>query len=174
MSVEKVRAYLTPYGVAQRIRELEVSSATVELAAAALGVASATVELAAAALGVAPARIAKTLSFKVGERPILVVAAGDARIDNSKYKHFFGVKAKMLTPEEAVEHIGHAVGGVCPFALPEDVSVYLDESLRRFETVFPAVGSAASAIELTCPELERCCGERFCRWVDLCRGWQEA
>ena len=132
MSVEKVRAYLTPYGVAQRIRELEVSSATVELAAA--------------ALGVAPARIAKTLSFKVGERPILVVAAGDARIDNSKYKHFFGVKAKMLTPEEAVEHIGHAVGGVCPFALPEDVSVYLDESLRRFETVFPAVGSAASAI----------------------------
>lgn len=174
MSVEKVRAYLTPYGVAQRIRELEVSSATVALAAAALGVASATVELAAAALGVAPARIAKTLSFKVGERPILVVAAGDARIDNSKYKHFFGVKAKMLTPEEAVEHIGHAVGGVCPFALPEDVSVYLDESLRRFETVFPAVGSAASAIELTCPELERCCGERFCRWVDLCRGWQEA
>ena len=130
MSVEKVRAYLTPYGVTQRIRELEVSSATVELAAA--------------ALGVAPARIAKTLSFKVGERPILVVAAGDARIDNSKYKHFFGVKAKMLTPEEAVERIGHAVG------------------------------SAASAIELTCPELERCCGERFCRWVDLCRGWQEA
>lgn len=160
MSVEKVRAYLTPYGVTQRIRELEVSSATVELAAA--------------ALGVAPARIAKTLSFKAGERPILVVAAGDARIDNSKYKHFFGVKAKMLTPEEAVEHIGHAVGGVCPFALPEDVSVYLDESLRRFETVFPAVGSAASAIELTCPELERCCGARFCRWVDLCRGWQEA
>lgn len=160
MSVEKVRAYLTPYGVTQRIRELEVSSATVELAAA--------------ALGVAPARIAKTLSFKAGERPILVVAAGDARIDNSKYKHFFGVKAKMLTPEEAVEHIGHAVGGVCPFALPEDVSVYLDESLRRFETVFPAVGSAASAIELTCPELEHCCGERFCRWVDLCRGWQEA
>lgn len=100
MSVEKVRAYLTPYGVAQRIRELEVSSATVELAAA--------------ALGVAPARIAKTLSFKVGERPILVVAAGDARIDNSKYKHFFGVKAKMLTPEEAVEHIGHAVGAYVP------------------------------------------------------------
>ena len=112
MSVEKVRAYLTPYGVAQRIRELEVSSATVEL-------------------GVAPARIAKTLSFNVGERPILVVAAGDTRIDNGKYKHFFGVKAKMLTPEEAVERIGHAVGGVCPFALPEDVAVYLGESLRR-------------------------------------------
>ena len=158
MSVEKVRAYLTPYGVTQRIRELEVSSATVELAAA--------------ALGVAPARIAKTLSFKVGERPILVVAAGDARIDNGKYKHFFGVKAKMLTPEEAVERIGHAVGGVCPFALPEDVSVYLDESLRRFETVFPAVGSAASAIELTCDELERCCGKNFTQWVDVCKGWQ--
>ena len=158
MSVEKVRAYLEHFGVSDRIREFDVSSATVELAAQ--------------AVGCEPARIAKTLSFKVGERPILVVAAGDARIDNSKYKHFFGVKAKMLTPEEAVEHIGHAVGGVCPFALPEDV--YLDESLRRFETVFPAVGSAASAIELTCPELERCCGERFCRWVDLCRGWQEA
>ena len=172
MSVEKVRAYLTPYGVAQRIRELEVSSATVELAAA--GPAAPGGAPPPAALGVAPARIAKTLSFKVGERPILVVAAGDARINNSKYKHFFGVKARMLTPEEAVERIGHAVGGVCPFALPENVSVYLDESLRRFETVFPAVGSAASAIELTCPELERCCGERFCRWVDLCRGWQEA
>ena len=109
MSVEKVRAYLEPYGVTDRIREFDVSSATVELAALAVGVEG--------------ARIAKTLSFKVGERPILVVAAGDARIDNIKYKHFFGVKARMLTPEEAVEHIGHAVGGVCPFALPEDVSV---------------------------------------------------
>ena len=157
MSVEKVRAYLTPYGVTQRIRELEVSSATVELAAA--------------ALGVAPARIAKTLSFKVGERPILVVAAGDARIDNSKYKHFFGVKAKMLTPEEAVEHIGHAVGGVCPFALPEDVSVYLDESLRRFETVFPAAGSSNSAVEMTCDELERY-ASNFAAWVDVCKGWR--
>ena len=160
MSVEKVRAYLEHFGVSDRIREFDVSSATVELAAVAVGVES--------------ARIAKTLSFKLGDAPILVVAAGDAKIDNSKYKHFFGMKAKMLTPEEAVERIGHAVGGVCPFALPEDVSVYLDESLRRFETVFPAVGSAASAIELTCPELERCCGERFCRWVDLCRSWQEA
>ena len=153
MSVEKVRAYLTPYGVAQRIRALEVSSAMVELAAA--------------ALGVAPARIAKTLSFKVGERPILVVAAGDARIDNSKYKHFFGVKAKMLTPEEAVEHIGHAVGGVCPFALPEDVSVYLDESLRRFETVFPAVGSPSSAIELNLDELYKY--SNALEWIDVCK-----
>ena len=153
MSVEKVRAYLTPYGVAQRIRELEVSSATVELAAA--------------ALGVAPARIAKTLSFKAGERPILVVAAGDARIDNSKYKHFFGVKAKMLTPEEAVERIGHAVGGVCPSALPEDVSVYLDESLRRFETVFPAVGSPSSAIELNLDELYKY--SNALEWIDVCK-----
>lgn len=152
MSVEKVRAYLTPYGVAQRIRELEVSSATVELAAA--------------ALGVAPARIAKTLSFKVGERPILVVAAGDARIDNSKYKHFFGVKAKMLTPEEAVEHIGHAVGGVCPFALPEGVRVCLDKSLQRFDTVYPAAGSASSAVKLTCEELQKSTGGE---WVDVCK-----
>ena len=136
MSVEKVRAYLTPYGVADRIREFDVSSATVELAALAVGVEG--------------ARIAKTLSFKVGEDPILVVAAGDAKVDNSKYKHFFGAKAKMLTAEEAVERIGHAVGGVCPFAL----------------------GSAASAIELTCDELEHCCGSNFVQWVDVCKGWQ--
>ena len=159
MSVEKVRAYLEGYGVADRMREFEVSSATVELAAVAVGVEG--------------ARIAKTLSFKVGEDPILIVAAGDAKIDNSKYKHYFHAKAKMLTPEEAVECIGHAVGGVCPFALPEDVKTYLDVSLQRFETVFPAVGSAASAIELTCQELERCCGANFVEWVDVCKGWQE-
>ena len=151
MSVEKVRAYLEHFGVSDRIREFDVSSATVELAAV--------------AVGVEPARIAKTLSFKLGEDPILVVTAGDAKIDNSKYKHFFGMKAKMLTPEEAVERIGHAVGGVCPFALPEDV--------KTFDTVFPAVGSAASAIELTCGELERCCGTNFVSWVDVCKGWQE-
>ena len=104
---------------------------------------------------------------------ILVVAAGDAKVDNSKYKHFFGAKAKMLTAEEAVERIGHAVGGVCPFALPDDVKTYLDVSLKRFETVFPAVGSAASAIELTCDELERCCGKNFVQWVDVCKGWQD-
>ncbi len=120
MSVEKVREYLTPYGVADRMREFEVSSATVELAALAVGVEG--------------ARIAKTLSFKVGEDPILIVAAGDAKVDNSKYKHFFGAKAKMLTAEEAVERIGHAVGGVCPFALPDDVKTYLDVSLKRFDT----------------------------------------
>ena len=159
MSVAKVREYLTPYGVADRIKEFEISSATVELAAIAVGVEG--------------ARIAKTLSFKVGETPILVVAAGDAKIDNSKYKHYFHTKAKMLTADEAVERIGHAVGGVCPFALPEDVKTYLDVSLRRFTTVFPAVGSAASAIELSCEELEKCCGENFVAWVDVCKGWQE-
>lgn len=160
MSIEAVRTYFRPLGRETDILEFSESSATVELAAQ--------------AVGVIPARIAKSLSFLTPEGCVLIIAAGDARVDNSKYKHHFGVKAKMLTPDEAVERIGHAVGGVCPFALPEDVSVYLDESLRRFETVFPAVGSAASAIELTCPELERCCGERFCQWVDLCRGWQEA
>ena len=158
MSVEKVRAYLRPYGVEDRIREFDISSATVELAAVAVGVEG--------------ARIAKTLSFKVGEEPILIVAAGDAKVDNSKYKHFFGAKAKMLTHEEAVERTGHAVGGVCPFALPADVKTYLDESLRRFDTVFPAVGSSASAIELTCDELQHCCGENFVQWVDVCKGWR--
>ncbi|MEA5142574.1 MAG: YbaK/EbsC family protein [Oscillibacter sp.] len=159
MSVEKVREYLKPYGVADRMQEFTVSSATVELAAV--------------AVGVEPARIAKTLSFKIGEDPILVVAAGDAKVDNSKYKGYFHTKAKMLTPEEAVTLIGHAVGGVCPFALPNNVKTYLDESLRRFHTVFPAVGSAESAIELTCEELQTCCGSNFVEWVDVCKGWQE-
>jgi len=159
MSVEKVREYLKSYGVADRMQEFTVSSATVELAAV--------------AVGVEPARIAKTLSFKIGEDPILVVAAGDAKVDNSKYKGYFHTKAKMLTPEEAVTLIGHAVGGVCPFALPANVKTYLDESLRRFHTVFPAVGSAASAIELTCEELQTCCGPNFVEWVDVCKGWQE-
>ena len=159
MSVEKVREYLKTYGVEDRMQEFEVSSATVELAALAVGVEG--------------ARIAKTLSFKIGEDPILIVAAGDAKIDNSKYKHYYHAKAKMLTFDEAVERIGHAPGSVCPFALPEDVKTYLDVSLRRFETVVPAVGSAASAIELTCDELEKCCGANFVAWVDVCKGWQE-
>ena len=159
MSVEKVREYLTPYGVADRMQLFEVSSATVELAAVAVGVEG--------------ARIAKTLSFKIGEDPLLIVAAGDAKVDNSKYKHFFGTKAKMLTHEEAVERTGHAVGGVCPFALPADVKTYLDVSLKRFQTVFPAVGSDASAIELTCDELQTCCGPNFVAWVDVCKGWQD-
>ena len=159
MSIAAVRDYLTPFGLADKILEFSTSSATVELAAQ--------------AAGVIPARIAKSLSFKVEDRAVLIIAAGDAKVDNPKFKAAFHTKAKMLTPEEAVERIGHAVGGVCPFALPEDVKTYLDLSLRRFDTVFPAVGSAASAIELTCGELERCCGTNFVSWVDVCKGWQE-
>jgi prolyl-tRNA editing enzyme YbaK/EbsC (Cys-tRNA(Pro) deacylase) len=130
------------------------------------------VELAALALGVEGARIAKTLSFRAEDRTILVVAAGDAKVDNGKYKQQFRIKAKMLTADEALERTGHAVGGVCPFALPPEVETYLDVSLRRFDTVFPAVGSASSAIELTCEELERCCGANFKEWIDVCKAWQ--
>lgn len=156
MSIEKARAHFEKFGLAGRIREFPVSSATVELAAA--------------ALGCEPCRIAKTLSFQVGEAPVLVVAAGDAKIDNARYKARFGVKAKMLAPEEAAERIGHAVGGVCPFGIREGVRVYLDCSLKRFETVFPACGSSNSAIELTIPELEQTSG--FEAWVDVCKAWQ--
>ena len=157
MSVEKVKAYPAPYGGNDRIREFDVSSATVELAAVAVGVEG--------------ARIAKSMSFKVGEEPIIIVVAGDAKVDNSRYKAQFHTKAKMLTHEEAHELIGHAVGGVCPFALPDDVKTYLDVSLKRFDTVIPAVGSAASAIELTCDELERY-ASNFVEWVDVCKGWR--
>lgn len=157
MSIEKVKAYFAEYGMDNRILEFPVSSATVELAAQ--------------ALNCEPKRIAKTLSFRVGEQAILVVAAGDARVDNAKYKNRFGVKAKMLSHEEAAEMIGHAVGGVCPFAVKEGVAVYLDESLKRFPTVFPAAGSSNSAIELTIAELENY--SRFTDWVDVCKGWQE-
>lgn len=156
MSIEKARAYLASRGAAEKIRELPVSSATVELAAQ--------------ALGVEEARIAKTLSFLVEDKAVLIVAAGDAKVDNPKFKAFFHTKAKMLTPEQAVELVGHAVGGVCPFGVNEGVKVYLDESLKRFETVFPACGSANSAIELTVPELERLSG--FEAWVDLCKAWR--
>lgn len=157
MSIQKVRAYMEPLGIADRIREFDVSSATVELAAVAVGVEG--------------ARIAKSLSFKVNEEPIIIVAAGDAKVDNAKYKAQFHTKAKMLTNEEAHTLIGHDVGGVCPFALPENVKVYLDVSLKRFETVFPAAGSDSSAIELTCEELERY-SSNFQAWVDVCKGWQ--
>ncbi len=157
MSIQKVRAYLEPFGIEDRIREFDVSSATVELAAVAVGVEG--------------ARIAKSLSFKVDEEPIIIVVAGDAKVDNSRYKAQFHTKAKMLTHEEAHTLIGHDVGGVCPFALPENVKVYLDVSLKRFETVFPAAGSASSAIELTCEELERY-SSNFQAWVDVCKGWQ--
>ena len=157
MSIQKVRAYMEPLGIADRIREFDVSSATVELAAVAVGVEG--------------ARIAKSLSFKVNEEPIIIVAAGDAKVDNAKYKAQFHTKAKMLTHEEAHTLIGHDVGGVCPFALPENVKVDLDVSLKRCETVFPAAGSDSSAIELTCEELERY-SSNFQAWVDVCKGWQ--
>ena len=158
MSIEKVREYLRGEGMEDRIREFAVSSATVELAAQ--------------AAGVEPARIAKTLSFKLGDRVLLVVAAGDAKVDNTRYKNTFGGKAKMLTPDEAVALVGHAVGGVCPFAVNDGVEVYLDESLRRFDTVFPAAGSSNSAIELTCEELARYA--KSDKWVDVCKAWREA
>ena len=156
MSVEKVKEYFRSCGIENRVREFEVSSATVELAAI--------------ALSCEPCRIAKTLSFLVGEQPVLIVAAGDAKVDNPRYKARFGSKAKMLTPEQAVELIGHAVGGVCPFATNEGVQVYLDESLKRFETVFPACGSSNSAIELTIPELEKYA--KSSEWVDVCKAWR--
>ena len=155
MSIEKVKAYFSQYGIADRVREFEVSSATVELAAQ--------------ALNCEPCRIAKTLSFMVDGHAVLIVAAGDAKIDNPKYKAQFGTKAKMLTPDEAEMLIGHAVGGVCPFGINEGVTVYLDNSLKRFETVFPACGSSNSAIELTIAELEKYSG--FISWVDVCKGW---
>ena len=151
MSIEKVRTYFNELGIADRIKEFEVSSATVELAAAALGCDG--------------CRIAKTLSFSVNGAPVLIVAAGDVKIDNPKYKAQFGTKAKMLTHDEAATLIGHTVGGVCPFAVNEGVSVYLDESLKRFETVFPACGSSNSAIELTVPELEKY--SRSLGWIDV-------
>ena len=157
MSIEKVRGYFRGLGIEDRIREFSVSSATVALAAQALGVEG--------------ARIAKSLTFKIEERTIMVVAAGDAKVDNTRYKAAFGGKAKMLTAGEAVERVGHAVGGVCPFAVNEGVEVYLDESLRRFDTVFPAAGSSNSAVELTCEELSRYAGTD--RWVDVCKGWRQ-
>lgn len=151
MSIERVREYFKQYGMEQRVREFEKSSATVKEAAE--------------AAGTEEGRIAKTMSFFVGEQPILVLLAGDVKVDNRKYKDCFGTKAKMLPPEMLPEVIGHAMGGVCPFAVNEGVKVYLDASLKRFETVFPAAGSANSAIELTIPELEETSG--YIAWVDI-------
>ena len=155
MSIEKVRAYFAEKNMEDRVLEFPVSSATVELAAQALGCEG--------------CRIAKTLSFMVEEQAILIVMAGDARIDNPKFKAYFHTKAKMLSHEQAAELIGHAVGGVCPFAVNAGVKVYLDESLKRFATVFPACGSSNSAIELTIPELEVHSG--YAAWVDVCKDW---
>lgn len=153
MSVERVKKYFEEEGIADRVQEFDVSSATVELAAQALHCEG--------------SRIAKTLSFYLDDRVILVVAAGDAKIDNRKYKDKFGKKAKMLAFEEAEPLIGHAVGGVCPFAVNEGVEIYLDQSLKRFETVFPACGSSNSAIELTIPELEKY--SHYKEWIDVCK-----
>lgn len=157
MSLEKVKAYFKTYGMEEKIQEFDVSSATVELAAS--------------ALQCEPQRIAKTLSFMLEERAVLIVAAGDAKIDNPKYKARFGKKAKMLLPDEVEALVGHAVGGVCPFAVKEGVEVYLDVSLKRFDTVFPACGSSNSAIELTIPQLEQYSG--YAEWVDVCKGYEK-
>lgn len=152
MSIEKVKEYLKQFNRENDIIELEQSSATVQLAAK--------------ALNVEPARIAKTLSFKTSDGAVLVVTAGDARIDNKKFKSQFGLKAKMLTPDEVIEFTGHAIGGVCPFAIENSkVKIYLDDSLKRFDTVYPACGSGNSAIKLRLPELERLSNSSD--WIDV-------
>ena len=155
MSVEKVKSYFRQYGMDDRIQEFEVSSATVELASQ--------------ALNCEPCRIAKTLSLMVNGCPILIVTAGDMKIDNPKYKAQFGTKAKMLKPDEVTQLVGHSVGGVCPFAVNDGVKVYLDESLKRFQTVFPACGSSNSAIELTITELEK--HSAYVSWIDVCKSY---
>lgn len=157
MSIEKVKEYFDRFGIRERIIELSESSATVELAAKALNTEG--------------KRIAKTISFMVNEKAVLILTAGDMKIDNAKYRHKFGVKAKMLTAEELEKLVGHQPGGVCPFGVPESVLIYLDESLKRFETVFPACGSSNSAIELTISELEKY--SNFIEWIDVCKAKDE-
>lgn len=157
MAIEKVREFLKKWGRDVDILEFATSSATVEMAAQALGVNA--------------SRIAKTLSFTDGEGAMLIVTAGDAKVDNSRFKSEFGFKAKMLSPEAVLDFTGHAVGGVCPFGIEKELPVYLDESLKRFETVFPACGSSNSAIRLTCDELEDYAASK--KWVSVCKGWQE-
>ena len=158
MGTEHVREALKPFGADHRVMEFEVNTATVELAAA--------------ALGTQPCRIAKTLSFMAGEQPVFVVMAGDARVDNHKYKERFGAKAKMMTAEQLEGLTGLHFGGVCPFGIPDAVEIWLDESLKRFETVFPACGSANSAIELT-PDRLADVAQNFAGWVDVCKAWRE-
>ena len=155
MSVEKVYDYFKKFNMENRILQFDKSSATVELAAK--------------AVGCEPAKIAKSLTFEVDNMPIMIVTAGDAKIDNSKFKAFFQTKAKMLSAKEVESLIGHSVGGVCPFAINDNVQVFLDVSLKRFATVFPAAGSSNSAIELHINELERY--SNFSTWVDVCKGW---
>ncbi|MDE6139191.1 MAG: YbaK/EbsC family protein [Candidatus Gastranaerophilales bacterium] len=153
MTIEKVREYFKSFGIEDKIQEFNVSSATVELAAK--------------ALNCEPCRIAKSLSFKINDNAILIICAGDAKIDNSKYKTKFQAKAKMLSPDDVKVYIGHEIGGVCPFGINSGVDVYLDESLKRFDTVYPACGSSNSAIELTISELEKY--SNFIEWVDVCK-----
>ncbi|WP_035351321.1 YbaK/EbsC family protein [Fictibacillus gelatini] len=159
MSIEKVKAHFKQFNRENDVMEFDTSSATVEQAAE--------------TIGVIPARIAKTLSFRgEGDKAILIVAAGDAKIDNKKFRNTFGFKARMLTPDEVLEQTGHAIGGVCPFGLKNELEVYLDVSLKRFKTVFPACGSSNSAIELTIDELVQYSFSS--EWVDVCKGWEEA
>lgn len=153
MSLENARLHLKSFGIENRIIEMNTSTATVELAAL--------------SLGVEPARIAKTISLKTQEGAMLIVTAGDTKIDNSKFKAEFGFKAKMLTPDEVIEYTGHEPGGVCPFGLKNKLPVYLDMSLKRFTTIFPACGSSNSAIELTCSELEEY--SSGIKWLDICK-----
>lgn len=158
MSLESVKAHFKKWNREQDVMVFDESSATVEMAAE--------------TIGVIPARIAKTLSFRgEGEKAILVVAAGDAKIDNKKFRKTFGFKARMLSPEEVLEQTGHMVGGVCPFGLAHDLDVYLDVSMKRFSTLFPACGSTNSAIELTCEELAEYSSAK--EWVDVCKGWED-
>ena len=151
MSLETAKAYVQSKGYGDRIMEFEVSSATVELAAK--------------AVGTEPERIAKSLTFMVGDQPVMILCAGDAKISNPKYKAYFHKKAKMLTREEVNELVGHDVGGVCPFGIKEGVTVYLDESLKRFDVIYPACGSSSSAVKLTIPEMEEISG--FTSWIDV-------
>lgn len=156
MAIDKVRAYFKKLNMEGRILEFDVSSATVELAAE--------------AIGCAPEKIVKTMSFLVADRAVLIAMAGDARISNPKFKEFFHTKAKMIPFDEVERYVGHAAGGVCPFALPAAVEVYLDISLQRFDTVYPAAGSSNSAVRLTVSELAACCNMKS--WVDVCKDWE--
>ena len=156
MSIEKVKNYFKNFGIEDRIREFDTSSATVELAAA--------------ALHCQPERIAKSLSFMLKDKVVIVVTAGDVKVDNKKFKEFFGSKAKMIDKDKVEELIGHKVGGVCPFAIKDGVEVYLDESLKRFETVFPACGSSNSAIEVTLDELEKY--SKYKEWIDVTKNME--
>ena len=158
MSIESVKEYLAPLGLADRVEEFDASSATVAEAAA--------------DLGCEPARIAKTMAFDVAGQATLVVIAGDGKVDNQHFKAQFGTKAVMVKPDALVTRVGHPMGGVCPFAVHAGVPVYLDESLRRFDTVYPAAGTGSSAARLTVPELEKAV-QNFAGWVDIAKGWRE-